>query len=179
MLLIWVKVLSFFLLSSLEICLHLLSLHAPISDPVVPHWERQATGSSQTRRRAELPNHIPSLPPSLPPHHCLHRSPFFSATPPTSSAGNRLEAGWGDESARLCLELLVFYRSSSGHLSGMPTTAGCACFWLVSLLTSAQSDSTHGGTPEWFAFGSFLEEPVFFSHGKTHTQHWSIMEIWG
>lgn len=47
---------------SLEICLHLLSLHAPTSDPVVPHWERQATGSSQTRRRAELPNHIPSLP---------------------------------------------------------------------------------------------------------------------
>lgn len=58
--LIWVRVFSFFLLSSLwrSVCISLLSLHAPISDP-----ERQATGSSsQTGRQAELPNHIPSLP---------------------------------------------------------------------------------------------------------------------
>lgn len=46
----------------LEICLHLLSRLAPISVAVVPHWERQATGFSQTWRWAELPNHIPSLP---------------------------------------------------------------------------------------------------------------------
>lgn len=45
----------------------------------------------------------------------------------------------------------------------MPATVGCACFWplVVSLL-------------------SFLEQPTLlvFSHLKTYTQHWCIMEIW-
>lgn len=143
----------------LEICLHLLSRLAPISVAVVPHWERQATGFSQTGRRAELPNHIPSLPTTV------SISLLSSQLPPsTFSVGNRLfEAGWGDDSAGLCLELLVFLRRSWGHLSVMPATVGCACFWplVVSLL-------------------SFLEQPTLlvFSHLKTYMQHWCIMEIW-
>lgn len=120
---------------SLEIRLHLLSPRAPTSDPGVPRWERQAAGASQTGRRAELPNHIPSLPPSLPTTVSIsllssHPPPPPPAPPPPSV----LERGCrqaGDESAALCLELLVFSRSSSGYLSGAPTgaptttTAGC------------------------------------------------------
>lgn len=73
----------------LEICLHLLSRLAPISGAVVPPWERQATGFSQTGRRAELPNHIPSLPTTvsisllssqLPPPHPVLETGFLRQT---------------------------------------------------------------------------------------------------
>lgn len=60
----------------LEICLHLLSRLAPISVAVVPPWERQATGFSQTGRRANCLITFPPSPPLSPSLSFLLSSPL-------------------------------------------------------------------------------------------------------
>lgn len=110
---------------SLEIRLHLLSLHAPTSDPGVPLWERQAAGSSQTGRRAQLPNHIPSLPP----HHCLHLSPFFSPPPPTPPPPSVLETGW--RQAEVMNQLVSAWNSWFSPGAAQATCQGCPQMFAV------------------------------------------------